>query len=279
MIQFINNIIHGILSQLKNEKKSTFKLPFLYIKYLKHALNKEYHSYKIHGKHLVFFKNPQAFLHTIDEIFKEEIYKFKTENKNPYIIDCGAYIGTSILYFKLNYPDSKIIAFEPDTNNYNLILKNLSSWNFSDIILHNKAIWIDNDGINFNEIGGMAGRIDKELSKENDKSKVVSQRLSDLLYKKVDFLKIDIEGAEYEVIKDCEGSLSNVEKIFIEYHGNYDEMYKLNEILNILLNQKFCYYIKEAGVTYKWPFWEKKTIYDFDVQLNIFAFRKTSETN
>ncbi|MFY7979144.1 MAG: hypothetical protein ACOVON_03795, partial [Sediminibacterium sp.] len=82
------------------------------------------------------------------------------------------------------------------------------------------------------------------------------------------------EGAEYEVVKDCADNLSFVKNLFIEYHGNYDEMYKLNEILNILVDKGFKYYIKEAGSTYNQPFFETTNDYNFDVQLNLFAFKR-----
>ena len=120
----------------------------------------------------------------------------------------------------------------------------------------------------------MASKIDESnntVHSENQKTKSV--RLKDLLTEKVDFLKIDIEGAEYEVLIDCESKLSFVENLFIEYHGNYNEMYKLNKILNILIENNFKYYIKEAGVTFEHPFYDRENIYDFDTQLNIFAFK------
>jgi hypothetical protein len=119
----------------------------------------------------------------------------------------------------------------------------------------------------------MASKITKEENRVSNEQ-IKSIRLNDLLNKEVDFLKIDIEGAEYEVVKDCADNLSFVKNLFIEYHGNYDEMYKLNEILNILVDKGFKYYIKEAGSTYNQPFFETTNDYNFDVQLNLFAFKR-----
>ena len=48
------------------------------------------------------------------ELFEHQIYKFKCDTETPYIIDCGANIGLSIIYFKLLFPKAEIIAFEPD---------------------------------------------------------------------------------------------------------------------------------------------------------------------
>lgn len=274
-LQF-SELIKGVEKKLKNifkSKYSAFNIGWFKEKQLKHSIagKVQYHIYK--RKFKVYFRDPKSFLHTIQELFIDQIYKFETCNESPTIIDCGAYIGTSILYFKTNYPKSIIKAFEPDKNNFQLLQQNIQNWGFENIELNNKAIWINEDDLFFEQKGEMSGKINNQNSNNSNKIRVQSQRLNNLLDKKIDLLKIDIEGAEYEVLKDCESNLKNVDKIFIEYHGNYNEMYKLNDILNILLKQKYRYYIKEAGVTYKWPFWEKSTIYDFDLQLNIFAFR------
>jgi FkbM family methyltransferase len=272
-----SELIKGAQKKLEKVFKrelSRFDISWWQEKKLKHSSAGEIQQHIYKNKFKILFRNPKSFLLTVKELFIDEIYKFETLNKNPYIIDCGAYIGTSVLYFKTNYPSSKILAFEPDKNNFKILNQNAISWNFDNVEIINKAIWINNNSINFDSKGEMSGSINLIESQNQKANLVQTQRLCDLLDVKIDLLKIDIEGAEYEVIKDCESKLKNVEKLFIEYHGNYDEMHKLNSILNTLLANNFCYYIKEAGITYKWPFFEKKTIYDFDVQLNIFAFRR-----
>ncbi len=89
----------------------------------------------------------------------------------------------------------------------------------------------------------------------------------------IDFLKIDIEGAEHAVLRDCADNLTNVRNLFVEYHGIYSEMFKLNEILDILVRNNFKYYIKEGSPVYAKPFWERERKGDYDIILNIFAFR------
>ena len=67
-------------------------------------------------------------------------------------------------------------------------------------------------------------------------------------------MKIDIEGAELPVLRDCSDNLKNVKNLFVEYHGKYNEIFKLNEILEILLQNNFKYYIKEGDSVYSRPF-------------------------
>jgi|APGre2960657505_1045072.scaffolds.fasta_scaffold04112_4 FkbM family methyltransferase len=253
---------------------SKFDISWFQEKLLKHANSGIEYSHLYKNRYKIIFKDPKAFLYSVKELFVEEIYKFKAQNDTPYIIDCGSYIGTSILFFKTQYPNSKILAFEPDNSNFELLNKNIKNWDLKNIEIQNAAIWIDNLGVNFIADGNMASKIDESNNTDhNENQKTKSVRLKDLLTEKIDFLKIDIEGAEYEVLLDCESKLSFVENLFIEYHGNYNEMYKLNKILNILIENNFKYYIKEAGVTFEHPFYDRENIYDFNIQLNIFAFK------
>ena len=253
---------------------SKFDISWFQEKLLKHANSGIEYSHLYKNRYKIIFKDPKAFLYSVKELFVVEIYKFKAQDDTPYIIDCGSYIGTSILFFKTQYPNAKILAFEPDNSNFELLNNNIKNWDLKDIEIQNAAIWIDNLGVNFIADGNMASKIDESNNTaHNENQKTKSVRLKDLLTEKIDFLKIDIEGAEYEVLVDCESKLSFVENLFIEYHGNYNEMYKLNKILNILIENNFKYYIKEAGVTFEHPFYDRENIYDFDIQLNIFAFK------
>jgi hypothetical protein len=90
---------------------------------------------KFYDHEFVFSHGP-SFIHSVDELLVEEIYKFTTTSQQPYIIDCGANIGLSLYYFKKWYPSSKILAFEPDEQIFNILEKNISYFpNNNDIII------------------------------------------------------------------------------------------------------------------------------------------------
>jgi hypothetical protein len=76
-------------------------------------------------------------------------------------------------------------------------------------------------------------------------------------YSKVDFLKIDIEGAEWNVIQNISNELNKVEHLFLEYHGKTIETQKLSELLNILKNSGFSVYIRNAADNLKYPFYKR----------------------
>lgn len=208
------------------------------------------------------------------ELFGLEIYKFKSQNENPLIIDCGANIGLSVIYFKRLFPNAKVIAFEPDKKIFQYLKFNISSFGFDDVELINKGLWHEEITLSFFSEGADGGRVAKENDKENI-IKIDTVVLSDYLKNtKVDFLKIDIEGAETDVLIECEPYLKNVEKIFIEYHSFIDKPQTLSKILHILQNCGFRYYIEHIGVKSKHPFMAISNYVGFDNQLNIFGYRK-----
>ncbi len=206
------------------------------------------------------------------ELFVEHIYKFISTNEDPYIIDCGANMGMSVIYFKSLYPQAEIIAFEADPHIFSFLEKNVRSFNFFDVKVINKAVWnSSSDTLSFLSEGGAGGRL-QEKSEDHVFVDVETIRLKDFLNRKVDFLKIDIEGAEYNVIKDCSEELKNVKNLFIEYHSFPKTKQNLHLILDIVQNAGFCYHIKEA-FTSSQPFVERKTNFGMDLQLNIFCYR------
>lgn len=215
------------------------------------------------------FADALTFIHGGEEIFSKQIYMFETQKENPLIVDCGANIGLSVVFFKRIFPKAKIVAFEPDKQLFSILKMNIEK--YKDVELFDKAVWINNGTIDFQQEGGFSGRIPK-IGDITNIVKVPSVRLKDIINKPIDMLKIDIEGAEYEVIKDCADVLNFVDKIFIEYHSHIDEPQKLDELLSIIRNAGFRYHIQEAYTRNK-PFVDKELMLGMDLQLNIFGYR------
>ncbi len=220
-----------------------------------------------------FFTSSTAFLHSVDEIFGEDIYKFSTPNQKPYIIDCGANMGLSTIYFKRQHPDAEIDAFEPDANIAEVLQKNVTPYNKNqDIRIHTKAVWSEETILEFVPDGGLSGKI-VTASEGVVTCKIPTVDLKKYLQRPVDFLKIDIEGAENDLIFDLQGHLQQVRHLFLEYHGMINEKQNLGDILNLIKNEGFEYYIRVAGETLRFPFCGELPKY-FNQQLNIFCYRK-----
>jgi FkbM family methyltransferase len=220
----------------------------------------------------LYFKKSADLFHSINEIFIEDIYKVALQN-NPIIFDCGANIGLSILYFKRQFPNATILAFEPDSQNFKILSRNIKSFNLQNVELHNEAIWIEDTYLNFSNDNSLSSRIKEHSENGNNTTKVKAVRLFNLLTQPIDFLKVDIEGAEYQVLKDIEPKLHLVRHLFFEYHGSFQQNDELTEIFSILSRNNFHYYIREAFPSYRTPFYRnEKNMYD--VQLNIFCFKQ-----
>lgn len=209
-----------------------------------------------------------------NEVFREETYKFIASSSQPVIIDCGANVGLSVIYFKKLYPHAQIEAYEADPDIFDTLKYNVGLFGMGDVQLENKAIWTHNDGVDFSSEGGMSGHIEQEIS-DGRLIKIPSIALSDVLAKhdKIDFLKIDIEGAENTVLPTISGNLDHVNHVFIEYHSILSESQRLDELLSLLSRANFRYHIKEA-YTRDFPFISKANQTNMDLQLNIFAINE-----
>src|SRR3990172_8915223 len=170
----------------------------------------------------VAFVDSATFLHGYKEIFQKEVYRFRASTQMPVIIDCGANIGLSIIFFKSLYPKATIVAYEPDPKIFAVCSENIRSFGLTNIVLCPQAVWIQDKQMDFSVEGGFSGR----LAKPGDHNELISVptcRLRNSLEDRIDFLKIDIEGAEHQVLMDCADLLHNVENIFIEYHSHFKE--------------------------------------------------------
>lgn len=206
----------------------------------------------------------------VNEYFKEERLRFESDNANPVIIDCGANVGVSVLYFKRLYPNSIIEAFEPDPAIASYLKKNLLANKVENVNLHQKAIWKDDKGVDFGVEGADGGSV---FLKGKKSMRVETVRLKDILslYKDIDLLKIDIEGAEVEVIKDCNEDLKKVKYLFIEYHSWVSNKQELDELLSTLTVNGFRYYMHSVGAQTLKPFLKVDPYNGMDLQLDIYA--------
>lgn len=206
------------------------------------------------------------------EIFDQQIYNFRSERTDPLIIDCGANIGMSVIYFKTIYPDARIIAFEADKHIFEVLKSNIEKYELTNVELVNKACWNSETTLRFFSEGADGGR----MAEESETEKIITVdtiRLKRYLKEKIDFLKIDIEGAEIEVLPDIQNELKNVENIFVEYHSFVGKQQRLPEILEILKNAGFRFHLITVGVCASQPYLFRPEYASMDNQINIFGWR------
>ena len=204
--------------------------------------------------------NREVGLHLYREIVIAQVYSFSFFGSNPLIIDCGSNVGMSVLYFKKLFPECRVLAVEPDPEAFRMLQRNVSDNRWQNVTLYNSAV------------AGTDGTIDLYVSSENpgdlgtstipqehlpQRLVVPSICLSTLIGdKEVDFLKLDIEGSEMEVIEELErsGALRRVRRMVIEYHhhiaGRAD---CLSQMLSILERSGFGYQMKCLDLNFQEP--------------------------
>lgn len=248
------------LTPIQKEQERILKLPRFTVD-LAYVFNKPFK-----------FHDTECFINTYNEIFINEIYHFKPVPGKNIILDCGANMGLSVLYFATKYPDHRIYAFEPEAEIFAILKENVETFNLTNVQLFEKAIWNKEEMLEFYTDKGMGGRV--IASYENQEpTKINALRLVDYLSDQVDFLKIDIEGAEDVVLRDCIDQLSKIGSFFFEYHNNVYKPQTLHELLHMIKNVGFHYYIKESGVR-RSLFIDRNLICEsFDMAINVFCYK------
>lgn len=150
-----------------------------------------------------------------EEIFQKRHYAFKADGANPVIVDCGGNVGLSAVWFKLNYPSCRLSVFEPDRNLACMIDKNLQAAGFTGTKCIPKAVWVKDGAIGFDLRGDDSGKIDANATRM-----VETVDLAAWLPAVTDLLKIDIEGAEFDVLEHLctTGAIQRVRNLVCELH-------------------------------------------------------------
>ena len=209
------------------------------------------------------------FLNFFDSIHKKKIINFFYRNKInlEYIIDVGAHHGETINLFLKHFKLKKIYSFEASPQNYIILKKNYSklNQNLKKIIqIENIALGKNNriqsfnqthesSSSTFNKINTESNYFSRKkfflgLSQNKDFLKKIELKMItldsyflDYNLNKIDLLKIDTEGFEYEVLQGLQKNMKNVKYILFEHH--YDDMikknYKFKDIIKLLKHNNF----------------------------------------
>lgn len=206
-----------------------------------------------------------SFLSMWREIFLEKIYRFHTQASEPVILDLGANIGLSVLFFKELYPGAKITAYEADPYLFGLLKKNLADNRANTVELYNQAVWDSAGVLNFRGDHADGGSVVEDSAAGSVEVPAVDIRTILRPFERIDYLKIDIEGAENRVIPAAGGLLEKVENLFVEYHSRRDRRQELAELLAVLESAGFRLTLQSLPPC--------SPAEPFDLQLNIFGRR------
>jgi FkbM family methyltransferase len=200
------------------------------------------------GPYMVRINDGPNFFMQYKDIFVNRIYHFESPSLAPTVLDCGGNIGMSVLYYKLMYPQARITTFEPDPSVFGYLQDNMARHGLHDVKLVQAAVCGREGSLTFHSDGKYASNLASETAPLEEgwtKRRVPCVRLSSYLDEPVDFLKINIEGAEWEALADSGDRLQLVNEMVIEYHHLPGLPRTLHDILSLLHRQGFEYLVND----------------------------------
>lgn len=146
------------------------------------------------------------------------------ECKEPrFIIDAGANIGSASIYFARRFPNARIIAIEPENGNYEILCKNAQP--YPNITAVHAALWSERTKreIQDRHTGSLGFTISETTNcKLATGQEVDCLTVLDLMkihnIDRIGLFKMDIEGAEKEVLKHSNSWIDKVDAITAELH-------------------------------------------------------------
>ncbi|WP_158587727.1 FkbM family methyltransferase [Algoriphagus lacus] len=189
------------------------------------------------------------------QIFLDEVYHFFPERFDPQVIvDAGANVGYSPVWFASKFPSAKIYAIEPVLSNFRILEKNTGK--NPCIIPIQAGLWYENVNLKIHDPKIGSWGFETHAADPVEKAGVEGITISGLMERyglsRIDLLKIDIEGAEFELFKyNSSEWLSKVNMMMIEVHDRLKPGCSklIDEVVTPFGFQKFL--TKELTIYYK----------------------------
>lgn len=177
--------------------------------------------FKRMGKTLII-RGGDSDIRVFKQIFIDEVYNFFPNQFEPtVIIDAGANVGYSPIWFKKTFPNSKVLAIEPEGENFKILSKNILGT--PGIIALENALWFEQTSLTISNPTSDSWGFRLNTTNSSNGNRIETITIPDLILNysidQIDILKIDIEGAEYELFKyGAESWLPSVKMIMVEVH-------------------------------------------------------------
>ncbi|MBO3761556.1 FkbM family methyltransferase [Ciceribacter sp. L1K22] len=198
------------------------------------------------------FYDIKGFATIVDEILLNEEYYCEL-GQDAYVIDAGANVGLATFYLKTKFPTAKVLALEPVPHIAALLKHNVQSCKMNDVEVREVAVSASSGTVELivDNSNSLAGSLTtRQLSKSKDVERIVvpTVALGELLERPVDFLKLDIEGVEFDAIIEAGDRLRNVHYLFCEYHADQEvNRNRLGTLLQHLTEKGFAYHISKSS--------------------------------
>ena len=226
----------SIIFELKKDVKN-WRIPVLYY----FGLRKK--------EEIIEFKNGIKCMmrNKSDSIAFFEVFFLKTNNyldefkikEKDIVIDIGAHIGYFSIYSSQKAKNGKIFAFEPYNKSFEMLIKNLKINQINNVTTKNLGVTKKSgmDSLYLKKNSAIGNSIYKN-SESDSKIDIKTISLQDIIknndIQKIDFLKLDCEGAEYDILLNLDyQTLQKIDKIVSEMHPNI-ENFKIDDVKEFL---------------------------------------------
>jgi FkbM family methyltransferase len=230
ILELLNSVIRRSLSELTQERMCALALRRKLLKVRRYQEG----TITIEG-YVWRYADAPSFLSAYQQIMVDGWYAYdqKVVRETPIILDCGANIGLASLHFARLSPEAKVVAFEPDPKLFRMLTDNLTRNGLNaHVEAVNAAVWGGRaEGMRFQADGGDGGYMDCDLTRG---FRVPVVDLRKYLSSQVGLLKMDIEGAEVDVLNDSFEMLANVRQIIVELHSVVGRPQRLSEAFSTL---------------------------------------------
>lgn len=161
------------------------------------------------------------------------------------IADIGAHIGSTALIFRQAVgKQGEVICFEPNPESFEMLQSTIERNNFDNFKLFNQALGDSNEEIklehNSDNTGGSSIKDSKKVDKTFNVDLVEAKDKLDSLGE-IDWAKIDVEGAEYEIISNLGDNIARFKGLFLELHSDRLSDNEIKEIYEILSSNGLVY--------------------------------------
>ena len=179
-----------------------------------------------HSAHPLLCREGSSDFHSFHQIFIEREYSCLDNVTDPQLIlDCGANAGYSAAYFLSRFPKCRVIAVEPDPDNFALLQRNLAPFG-NRVRTIQAGVWSHQTKLKLSEAkfgDGLEWARQVRECKEGEADGLPAVDIGTLLreseYSSISILKVDIEAAEKVVFgSNYESWIGRVENMVIELH-------------------------------------------------------------
>ena len=164
-------------------------------------------------------------------------------HRGDIVFDVGAFCGATAYFFSKTVGDEgRVFSFEPDPHNFLALQRNIASHRLRNVTAINKGLWSTTTSLDFQAEGNLGSSVATRTGRRNSLRRVSVLSLDDALDEncptRLDFIKMDIEGAEVEVLKGAK-------RLWERFRP--DLVIEPHLVNGVLTTSSVCHLLKERG--------------------------------